>query len=119
MSPAAASALIGSVKTAKNTKGGRGWTLHRVHLSEPAFYDNLDVLLALLQAVPNKPGCYVILEFTANGYGNVKPLWDRANLPKDHPDHLAYDPIFVSWLEDPERQMELEPGDVKRMKKTL
>lgn len=92
------------VKTAKNTKIGRGYTVHRAHLSEPPFYDNLVGMLGVKNAVPNKPGCLCVLEFTANGFDEVKKLWDESKAGNN--DYLR---LFCSWLEEPEYS--IEPTD--------
>lgn len=85
------------VKTAKNTKIGRGYTVHRAHLSEPPFYDNLLGMLGIKNAVPNRPGCLCVLEFTANGYDEVYKLWRGALAGEND-----YVTLFCSWLEEPE-----------------
>lgn len=94
------------VKTAKNTRIGRGYTVHRAHLSEPPFYDNLIGMLGIKNAVPNRPGCLCVLEFTANGYDEVYKLWKGAEAGEN--DYMT---LFASWLEEPEYQIDTVAGD--------
>jgi hypothetical protein len=59
------------IATAKGREVGRGQTIHAVHCSEVAFWPRPEeLMLALRQAVPEKPGTIMILESTANGVGN-------------------------------------------------
>ena len=63
------------VATAKNVASGRGSTLHAVHASECAFYNDPETLMVgLNQTIPDKHGTIVVLESTANGVGNWFPL---------------------------------------------
>lgn len=57
-----------SVETAGKSTAGRGDTIHNLHMSEWAFWDNPDVLTGLLQAVPATGN--VFAESTANGRDN-------------------------------------------------
>ena len=59
------------VGTAGNKQTGRSSTIHLLHGSEVAFWDNAqDIAGGALQAVPDLDGTEVILESTANGIGN-------------------------------------------------
>lgn len=100
-----------TVKTAKNTRVGRGYTIHRAHLSEPPFYDNLAGMLGVKNAVPNRPGCLCILEFTANGFDPVKRLWDESKAGRN--DYLR---LFCSWLEEPAYFMEPDAGEEEKLR---
>lgn len=56
---------------------GRGDTLNNLHLSEFAFYEDQERLLAgILQAVV--PSGRVIIESTANGMNYLKTFWDKS-----------------------------------------
>lgn len=58
------------IATAEKAKVGRGLTLHNFHGSEVAFWKNArDLMLSVLQAIPNLPNTSVFLESTANGFG--------------------------------------------------
>ena len=55
-----------TIKTAKNAKSGRSQTIHYLHASEVAFWDDAKTLMTgLMQTIPNKPNTAVILESTA------------------------------------------------------
>jgi hypothetical protein len=59
-----------SVGTAGSAEIGRGLTIHLLHGSEVAFFENSDQLsTGLLQAVPDVNGTELVLESTANGPG--------------------------------------------------
>lgn len=105
-----------AVRTAKNTRAGRGFTAHRLHMSEPTFYeDNKRALLdSVMNAVPNAPGCYAILEFTGNGYEEVQKLWAASERGEND-----YVRLFVSWMDEPEYQMALEPGEADAIRRSL
>lgn len=77
-----------SIGTAKNTEFGRSRTITNLHLSEAAFYPNMEKLLAgALQAVI--PTGNVIIETTANGYNQFKSHWDKAELGEN-----GFKPLF-------------------------
>lgn len=75
---------------------GRSATIHNLHISELAWWkcDKKQVLLGLLQAVPNTNDSAVIIESTANGYDYFKELWDNAVKGVND-----YYPLFVGWHE--------------------
>ena len=81
---------------------GRSDTFTALHLSELAFWegDKQDILLGLLQAVPNIPESMVIIESTANGFDYFKELWDKAVVGEND-----FYPLFVGWNELKEYQM--------------
>lgn len=81
---------------------GRSDTFTALHLSELAFWegDKQDILLGLLQAVPNIPESMVIIESTANGFDYFKELWDKAVAGEND-----FYPLFVGWNELKEYQM--------------
>jgi hypothetical protein len=65
------------IGTPQSKSFGRGDTIHSLHLSEFAFYDDPQRLLAsVLQAVV--PEGRVIIESTANGMNYFKTFWDLA-----------------------------------------
>jgi len=93
-----------SVTTAKDVHLGASQTLHAVHLSEFARYENVQSnvgtsLATLIQTVPKRANSFVILETTAWGLGFAYQLWrgedDQGNkLPSD----LGFRKMFVSWI---------------------
>ena len=85
---------------------GRGDTLNNLHLSEFAFYEDQERLLAgILQAVV--PNGRVIIESTANGMNYYKKFWDdsKAGL-KGFKTHF-YDNSFYSDQFLAQKRMEL------------
>lgn len=82
---------------------GRSDTFTALHLSELAFWegDKQDILLGLLQAVPNIPNSIVVIESTANGFDYFKELWDKAVAGEND-----FYPLFVGWNELEEYRMQ-------------
>ena len=81
--------------TAGSPEAGRGTTPTVAHLSEVAFWQFDEKILAgLFQGIPNAPGTEVILESTANGIsGEFYRLWKTAEAGKNE-----YIPIFIPWF---------------------
>lgn len=88
--------------TAGGADIGRGSTLHALHISELAFWPNgkADIMLGIVQAVPNTPDSVIVIESTANGYDYFKELWDKAVSGESD-----YFPLFVGWHELDEYRM--------------
>ena len=84
------------IGTAKEVQAGRGFTIHSLHCSEVAFWDNPQKLTALLNAVPKVAGTLIVLESTAYGYNDFHKRWVRAM-----EGNSAYVPIFAAWHEEP------------------
>lgn len=58
------------IATAGKVKIGRGLTIHNFHGSEVAFWkDGKELMLSVMQAIPDLPNTMVVLESTANGFG--------------------------------------------------
>jgi hypothetical protein len=87
-----------TIGTAKEVEAGRGLTIHSLHLSEVAFYQDTRKLLSLLNAVPDHPDTLVLKESTANSLNHFKDEWDAAEAGES-----AYLPIFAAWHEDREK----------------
>lgn len=75
---------------------GRGDTIHFLHLSEVAFYDRMDELLAGLIPAVTKEG-RIILETTANGFNSFRDWWEASKIGK-----TSFKQHFFSWLEHKE-----------------
>ncbi len=87
------------IATAGNQRSGVGLTLRGIHCSEVALWENPEeLMLGLLQAVPDDPGTFVLLESTARGVGNYfYNEWQAAvNGDSD------YVPLFFPWWKEPE-----------------
>ena len=80
--------------TAGTQGAGRSSTLHKLHISEFAFWtgDKISTLNGLLQAVPRTKDSFVAIESTANGHNEFKELWDAAMRGEN-----AFVPIFIPW----------------------
>ncbi len=97
----------------------RGMTIHGCHLSELGFAERAeDVLLGVLQAVPEAPETYVLIESTANGMGNTFQLeYSRAEAGES-----GFRPVFIAWWElpdaimppPPDFKLESDERDLKR-----
>lgn len=87
------------VGTAGSKGVGRSQTIHYLHGSEVAFWDNAEEhTTGLLQAVSNERGTEIILESTANGIGNL-----FYNMVQDAlAGNSEYELIFVPWYWQPE-----------------
>jgi hypothetical protein len=90
------------IATADKVKMGRGLTIHNFHGSEVAFWKNAkDLMLSVLQAIPNLPNTSVFLESTANGFGG-----DGEYFYRTVQDALAgkneFELIFLPWHLMPE-----------------
>ncbi|MEK9170810.1 MAG: hypothetical protein AAB789_00650, partial [Patescibacteria group bacterium] len=58
------------IATAGKVKIGRGLTIQNFHGSEVAFWKNgKELMLSVMQAIPDLPNTMVFLESTANGFG--------------------------------------------------
>jgi hypothetical protein len=81
--------------TAGSPEAGRGTTPTIAHLSEVAFWQYDDRILAgLFQGIPSADGTEVILESTANGAsGEFYRLWKGAERGENE-----YIPIFIPWF---------------------
>jgi hypothetical protein len=96
-----------SVKAAG--KKGRSGTIHRLHISEAAFYEYAETTLnALLECVPHvSKGTEIVIESTANGpAGAYYERYMRAKLAGDE-----YTAHFFAWIAHAEYATPLEPGE--------
>ena len=88
--------LRSSIRCQTAGKGGvgRSNTLTNVHISEYAFWPNNkeDLLLGVMQTVPNDPATMVVIESTANGVEHFKALWDGAVAGDNE-----WVPVFLPW----------------------
>lgn len=86
------------VATAKNVGAGRSKTLHALHASEVALWDNPEELITgLRQAIPNIGLTAIFYESTAKGIGNFfHTTWEDARM-----DRSEFVPMFFPWFWDP------------------
>lgn len=90
------------IATADKVKIGRGLTLHCFHGSEVAFWKKAkDLMLSVMQAIPDLPNTMIFLESTANGFGG-----DGEYFYNTVQDTLAgrndFELIFLPWYLMPE-----------------
>lgn len=94
-----------SISSAENTGTGRGLTIHWLHASEVAMWNNgSEILAGLLQTVPLLPNTAIILESTANGVGDFfYNTWQAAKEGRS-----IFKPFFFGWNEHDEYQIKGE-----------
>jgi len=95
------------VDTADNVEAGRSYTFRLAHLTECAFYPDLEkLLLGLNQAVPNLPGTMIIGETTANGIGNqFYDKWVECKAGNSD-----WETLFIPWFEVEEYSRPMNMG---------
>lgn len=90
-----------TVGTAGSAQIGRGMTVHLLHGSEVAFYENADELsVGLMQTVADVNGTELIFESTANGPGNF--FYDLVNGAIAEKNGFSL--IFIPWYFQTEYQ---------------
>lgn len=104
--------LLSSIKvaTAGNKGAGRSDTIHFLHASEVAFWqDAKTTVTGLFQTVPSLPETTIILESTANGVGGYfYETWKGAvNGDND------FVPLFFAWFEEPNYRIEFDSEEEK------
>jgi len=100
--------FISSPGTNKNTKVGRSATINALHLTEVAFWDNLEeVLSGLLESTPLTDNeTTIVLESTPNGENYFYNLYSLAKTGKS-----MFKPVFFPWYENDEYRLPLDPLD--------
>lgn len=103
------------VATAGTPDATRGFDLSCLHLSEVAFWQNHETMLAALQCLPDSLDSYCFIESTANGKVGDGELfyntWCAAEAGENE-----FIPIFLPWYEMPEYAREgwFYPSDLQR-----
>lgn len=99
------------IGTAKNTNAGRSKTLHALHASEVAAWDNPEEMVGgLRQAIPSFGITMIFLESTANGVGNFfHKTWNEATA-----DSSEFSPKFYPWHKHPEYTAAYIPSNQQR-----
>jgi hypothetical protein len=83
------------IGTAGQKAFGRGDTVQRAHLSEAAFYDNLERILTGISEAAEYG--QIDIETTPNGRDQVYDMWQKAKGGMS-----SYTPIFIPWFIDNE-----------------
>lgn len=93
--------------TAGGKAVGRGDTFNNVHLSEFAFWGSAkkELLLGIMQAVPDDPSTMAVIESTANGFEYFKELWDGAVAGTN-----GWRPVFLPWYLEEHYRKPVAPG---------
>jgi len=100
------------IDTADELDTGRSYTLHRLHLSEVAFYRDPDTLATgLLTSVDDNPNTVIILESTANGLGG----WWYDFVMGDN----GYELLFFPWFDDPDNSLAFGEGERAEFERSL
>jgi hypothetical protein len=87
------------IATAKNVNAGRSRTIHCLHASEVAFYDDPETLMTgLRQSIPTNGLSAVFYESTANGVGN----FFHRQCVSAMKSQSEYEFFFYPWHEHPE-----------------
>ena len=108
------------IATAGKVKIGRGLTIQNFHGSEVAFWkDGKELMLSVMQAIPDHPSTMVFLESTANGFGGDGEYF--YNMVQDA---LAkkndFELIFLPWSLMPEYSMPFSgEEETKKFAETL
>lgn len=85
------------VDTANEYEAGRGKTIHDLHVSELAFYQNPEKKLkALLNAMSETWNTMIVIESTADGYNLFRKYWVAAVQRQSD-----FYPLFIPWYEEP------------------
>jgi hypothetical protein len=91
----------------------RGITVHNLHCSEAAFYDNwLELVRGVFQAVPTSGN--IVLESTANGFNHYKDLVDGALKGSG-----VWRLVFYPWFAHPEYSIDLSPKEAVALEASL
>lgn len=104
-----------SVETAKDTDAGRAATIHALHATELALWENAeDVWTAISAAIP-KQGSEIIIESTAKGVGNLfHNMWLDATEGRSN-----YIPIFLPWWIHTDYRDKVSPERDQHLRVTL
>ncbi len=106
------------VESAKGKEVGRGGTFQAVHMSEVAFWENVELAGGLMNAIPNRHGTAVILESTANGVGG----WFYDEWMKAVRGDSDFVPLFFPWFLHREyiiRHTTLTSGELTSVERSL
>jgi hypothetical protein len=96
------------IGTAGSKNFGHGDTVSDLHCSEVARWpDPQDLLKGLFQAVP--PSGNISIESTGNGTGN----WYHRACTRAAKSQSGYKLHFFNWLERPEYQLQMSPGEIQ------
>jgi hypothetical protein len=100
------------IASAKNVKSGRGRTIHILHGSECAYWDEAETLMVgLNQTIPRSHGTIVIMESTANGVGG----WFYDEWHKAVAGESDFIPLFFPWFRHYQYSLPAYTVDINRL----
>src|SRR3989338_797079 len=101
------------IATADKVRVGRGMTLHCFHGSEVAFLKKAkELMLSVMQAIPDLPNTMIFLESTANGFGGDGEYF--YNMVQDaRSGKNDFELIFLPWHLMPEYSMQFSGEEEK------
>lgn len=101
------------IATAGKVKVGRGLTIQNFHGSEVAFWKKgKELMLSIMQAIPDLPNTMVFLESTANGFGGDGEYF--YNIVQDAlADRNDFELVFLPWHLMPEYSMKFGSNEKK------
>ena len=101
------------IATADKVRVGRGMTLHCFHGSEVAFWKKAkELMLSVMQAIPDLPNTMIFLESTANGFGGDGEYF--YNMVQDaRSGKNDFELIFLPWHLMPEYSMQFSGEEEK------
>lgn len=103
------------IASAKNVKSGRGRTIHILHGSECAYWDEAETLMVgLNQTIPRSHGTIVIMESTANGVGG----WFYDEWQKAEAGESDFTPLFFPWYRHYEYSLPATTVDERHLDRT-
>ncbi len=98
-----------TIGTAENTEFGRSRTITNLHLSEAAFYQHFEKILAGAGSAVVPDGQFII-ETTANGFNEFKEFWDESVLGQ-----TGFNPLFYKASDFYDQEyLDLEKRRLKR-----
>ena len=99
------------VASARNVNTGRSMTIHNMHCSEVAFWNDAKTLMTgLMQTVPDSPNTMVIIESTANGVGG----WFYEQWRLAEKGESEFIPVFFPWIMDENYTKEFDSEEEKQ-----
>lgn len=112
LSTGASLSIIGAGASEKSAqKKGRSGTIHRLHITECAFFEHARTSMnALLECVPPRDlGSEIVIESTANGAAGFFFEFYRSSRDGRKASYKAH---FFPWIEQSEYTSALEPGEL-------
>lgn len=99
-----------TVVSARTVSAGRSQTIHNLHASEVAFWQDAKTLMTgLMQTIPDEPNTSIIIESTANGIGGwFYDVWKKAENGENE-----FIPIFLGWYLEPKYSRPFETEEEK------